>query len=720
MQTKAEIEKTLGIISKAWGRTQTGYCFFPYLDREEQERAGRRRAGYHEPAGFMWPRDKQKIVDYLHTKQDMDVYWCPSLFEFNERKTDNAMDEHALWADLDEVTPQFAAEMGYEPTIAWETSPGRYQALWLIASGDIQGASWAGNENQKLTYLLGADQSGWDTTQLLRIPGWVNHKPEYRNAQGELPKGKLLSVNGRQYQVDDFTDLPPVEGTGVNVTDALESEIDNVDRHKIIARIKIKLNHRARELLNAKTASGDLSEQLWYLTRCLADAGCTISEIVAITRVSVWNKFAGRSNEIRTLITEASKAISKSSTEKAGEGADETEDDDEKRQPLSRFSQLLINVKRPKFLVEGLITQGSCGFIAGEPKCYKSWVALDLCMAVAEGMDFLGHWRVPEPGGVIYIQEEDPLPTLKTRTAKIWAGKRQDKMTLVEDDNGTRVLWLPADEAREFDPDINAYVQQSFTISDEAWMLWLDDELSNGMVGKDGEVLPYKLLLLDTLMMTAGDVEENKSQEMTSKIFRPLKVLSRKHDVTLLLVHHMGKGEKARPGQRMLGSTANHAWAEDSLYISRPPTGKRIRIDHESKSVPSGAYAMENVEGEQNWEPHIEPWTADEKEKALEETKPKRKYTVKPSPTPKADRGFGKALQVMEVLAKGGNNGLDTKSAADLLGESYQTGRNRLLALEKYGQASTTMRRGKKVWLLTNKGREELAANPDDYLELED
>ena len=82
-------------------------------------------------------------------------------------------DEHALWADLDEVDPESIKD--YRPSIAWESSPGRYQALWLAASGDFQGASWPGNENQQLTYYVGADRSGWDTTQLLRIPGWINH-----------------------------------------------------------------------------------------------------------------------------------------------------------------------------------------------------------------------------------------------------------------------------------------------------------------------------------------------------------------------------------------------------------------------------------------------------------------------------------------------------------------------------------------------------------------
>src|SRR5690606_16173230 len=101
---------------------------------------------------------------------------------------------------------------------------------------------------------------------------------------------------------------------------------------------------------------------------------------------------------------------------------------------------------------------------------------------------------------------------------------------------------------------------------------------------------------------------ETKSQEMTNKIFRPLKVLSRKYNCAIIVIHHMAKAEKARPGQRMLGAVANHAWAEDSVYISHTG-GKHMRLDTESKTIPGNAYRMDNVQNLQ-WEPHIELWSS--------------------------------------------------------------------------------------------------------------
>lgn len=604
------LERTLNIISRAWG-DQKGFCFFPFIDRKEQMRTGLRRAGYNEgpmrpeednrgPA-FRWPLDRREIRDYLesHLKSGHDVYWCPSLFEYPMRRSDVAMDEHALWADLDEVDPREIRE--HPPTIAWESSPGRYQALWIASDGDFQGASWPGNENQRLTYHLGADASGWDTTQLLRLPGWPNFKPERIEANGgKPPRGRLLWSAGQQYTIADFAELPEVRGAvGSELTEALESEVENIDRHKVLARVKIKLNHTARDILNAKEVTGDRSGQMWYLMRCLADAGATTVEIVAILRPLVWNKFAGRADEMKRLIAEASKAVAS----RSDEVIEDLEEEGERKKP-ERLGLLLRNIKRPVWLIEGVLTEGACGFIAGEPKTWKSWIGYDMGLSVATGAEFLGNFRVVNPGPVLYIQEEDPLPVLKSRGAKIWAGKATDRLEL---DSDGSIFWLPPRAEQEFDPDVNAYVQQGVTISDEAWQLWLDETLEEGMV-VGGERQPYRLMILDTLMMTAGAVDENRAQEMTTKIFRPLKVLARKHNVAIQVVHHLNKGENKRMGQRMLGSVANHAWGEDSLYLLHSGKG-RVKMEFESKVATAATYKITNLDNDR-WDPLLTPWSS--------------------------------------------------------------------------------------------------------------
>lgn len=655
-------EQQLRIISKAWGRNQKGYCFFPWIDREEQRRAGRRRAGYHEGNAFHWPSEKPEILEHMRQHQDHDLYWCPSLFEYPMRREDVAMDEHALWADLDEVDPSTIED--YPPTIAWQTSPGRFQALWLITSKDIQGASWPGNENQRMTYYLGADLGGWDTTQLLRIPGWVNHKTEYRDADGNSPKGRLLWHDGRNYQPDDFEDLPEVHGAGVtDLSGVLEKEIDAVDRLAVIGRVNLKLNHRARELLSAKAASGDRSDQLWYLTRCLADVGCSVSEIVAVVRNTVWNKFADRADETKRLIIEATKAIDKRAPEVQEELEAEVE-----RPALVRMASAFEGIQPPEWLVEGTLTQGAVGFIAGQPKSFKSWAGLDLAISVATGSDFLNYFKVRNPGPVLYIQEEDPIITLKQRAGKIWDGKQVDRMRVT--DGG--VEWEPAGkDLGKFDPDIALYVKQGVVISEESWQVWLDEMLTDGMNNK-----PYRLLVVDTLMRVAGAVDENRAVEMMTKVYRPLSTLAAKHGVAIQVINHMRKSNKndngERGGQLMLGSVANHAWSEDSLYFHHDPKNQDIVIDFESKTAPGSRFKMSNVRNKV-WEPVLENITEEEPEPLKPRSKGEPITSILTS-TPRS----------VSVLAKHA-------------GISYQAARQQLLRSESKGLAYKT---NDNLWVL--------------------
>lgn len=583
-------DEQLSIISKAWGK-QSGYCFFPWIQGDAKDR-GERINGYHEGPPFLWPDDRAKITKHMEAHTHDDLYWCPSLFEKKARRLDFAMDEHALWADLDEVDPREVPEE-YRPTIAWESSPGRYQALWLVSGGDIQGASWPGGENQRLTYHLGADVGGWDTTQLLRIPGWDNHKPHYREANGGKPqKGRLLWSTGRRYLADEFTDLPEVAAAGV-AQNIVEEEIDRIDRHDVWGRVRLRVSKRVRELVSAREVSGDRSDALWEIERELADAGCTVTEIVAIARATVWNKFSGRQDELRRLITEASKAYEARSEETV----EKIEKELEHKPPPQRIMTLLANVKPPKWLVEGIWAEGSCGFIAGQPKSYKSWCGLDLGLSIASGTDFLNQFKVINPGPVLYIQEEDPAPVLKNRFEKVWPGKQSDRMEMV---NG-EMVWTPRQEVAP-DPDLMAYVGEGFTISDTGWQSWLEGTLDDGL---DGE--GYRMVVIDPLMMVAGDVDEHRAQEMTEKIFKPLKQLSRKHNVAICIIHHMRKGNDTkgntvRGGQRMLGSVANHAWTEDALYLSLAT--RDVIVERESKHSPSGSFRIGRVRNRE-WMPII-------------------------------------------------------------------------------------------------------------------
>lgn len=128
---------------------------------------------------FKWGYDEIELPDATYG----DVYFCPNLFSRPRRRKELVLPSVWLYADLDAVCPvQNDAEMS--PTIAWESSPERYQALWELDRR--LGPAEHQDLNRKLTYALGADRGGWDITQVLRVPGTLNHK--YK----EKPEVKLL------------------------------------------------------------------------------------------------------------------------------------------------------------------------------------------------------------------------------------------------------------------------------------------------------------------------------------------------------------------------------------------------------------------------------------------------------------------------------------------------------------------------------------------------
>lgn len=565
MAKRLEPEDILEVLADVWSE---GYVFLPRIPGDCPDSTTRKRS-YEEGPAFYWPTDRDKIIAYMRRHWDWDVYWCPTTFERPRRLEKYASPESWLWADLDDANPR-EIEEHLRPSIAWESSPSlegespHWQALWRL-DHEVLGASWAGAENHKLTaYIDGADPSGWDTTQLLRLPGWPNHKPERRQSNsGSPPVGRLLWNRDVSYDPGVFRDLPEVEGASI-LSDVMDAELEHIDRHEVWARVRMSLTADVRQLLNARDTGGaDRSEVLWRLERDLADAGLSPLEIAAIMRGTVWNKYAGRNDEIRRLVIEAVKAV-----DQRNEGLESLEllEVDEPVLPSVAFA----DVRRPRWLVERIWQQGSCGFISGPPKHYKSYVGFDLAFSIASGEPFLGQYRVEKPGTVIYIQEEDPLPILRQRYDEIIAGKDRrlhyDGYVAID---GDEIKWHPPTQIVP----IYLYVGKGFKSSDPRWQSWLDERIDQHDAAA---------VIIDTLGTTSGDVDIDRYSEVNDKILGPLKQIAHRQDCALMLIHHNNKASTELGGRAMLGSVGFHGWVEEALYFGGK-TKDSIRVLRESK-----------------------------------------------------------------------------------------------------------------------------------------
>src|SRR5262245_21155376 len=83
--------------------------------------------------------------------------------------------------------------------------------------------------------------------------------------------------------------------------------------------------------------------------------------------------------------------------------------------PVEPAWRLAERAPELRWLVTQLWSQDAVGIVGGEPKCCKSFLALDLAVAVAAGVPCLRRFTVPDPGRVLLYAAEDAHPIVRRR-----------------------------------------------------------------------------------------------------------------------------------------------------------------------------------------------------------------------------------------------------------------------------------------------------------------
>lgn len=225
----------------------------------------------------------------------------------------------------------------------------------------------------------------------------------------------------------------------------------------------------------------------------------------------------------------------------------------ETRLPVQPAHQLPVCCETQRWLVTGLWLEQAVGVIGAEPKCCKSFLALDLAVAVASGTPCLRHFPVPAAGRVLLYAAEDALHIVRQRLEGICAAAQLALQALdVQVITAPTVrLDLPADRAK------------------------LEHTI---------EQLKPRLLVLDPFVRLHR-IDENASGEV-APLLAYLRELQRRHHLAVLLVHHAKKGgARIRAGQALRGSSEFHAWGDSNLYLHR--CGDELTLTVEHRAAPS-------------------------------------------------------------------------------------------------------------------------------------
>jgi hypothetical protein len=207
----------------------------------------------------------------------------------------------------------------------------------------------------------------------------------------------------------------------------------------------------------------------------------------------------------------------------------------------------------PAWLVEHLWTSGAVGVIGGAPKSCKSWLALELAVAVASGRPCLGGFAVPEPGpALLYAAEDTPLQ-VRQRIEQLCQARGASFHSL----------------------DLNLILEPALRIDRTEHVDRLRATLQ--------ERQPRLLILDPYVRLQAAD--ENNATEVAA-ILATLRELSRSFSLALLLVHHARKSPGSSAGQALRGSSDFHAWGDSNLYLRRRAEDLLLTVEHRAAAAP--------------------------------------------------------------------------------------------------------------------------------------
>lgn len=220
--------------------------------------------------------------------------------------------------------------------------------------------------------------------------------------------------------------------------------------------------------------------------------------------------------------------------------------------PVCRAAELTATAVTPRWLIEGLWGEEAVGLIGGEPKCCKTFLALDLAVSIASGAPCLRRFPVKRTGRVLLYGAEDAPIAIGQRLFGIARAAGVEFATL-----DVHVITAPA--------------------------LRLDQADDCVQLNETVKQLRPILLILDPFVRLHR-VDENAVAEV-APILGYLRGLQRTYRTAVLLVHHSRKGAAhLRAGQALRGSSELHAWGDSYLYLRR--RGRRLLLAAEHRSAP--------------------------------------------------------------------------------------------------------------------------------------
>ncbi|MBH1764599.1 AAA family ATPase [Stenotrophomonas maltophilia] len=382
----------------------------------------------------------------------------------------------------------------------------------------------------------------------------------YRWAPDSPPLHRMPDLPARLVEAARRPERKRATGAGEITAEQLAASLEHLDptdfrEHEAWCELMMACHHATdgagrQEFIDWSTSDPKFADHEWIVGRRWDSLHAGRADAVTIAT-------------LRRRLNEAGSDIAPPNAADDFDVGDEVEPTEER----SRWNFLSLDdvesLPPPRWLVPGVLTEGSLAAIYGAPESGKSFLAVDMSMAIAGGVDW--HGRQVERGGVLYIAAEG-APGLGKRF-RAWKmdrcaqGRRFD-LHLMRDDLNL---------AAEKDGGARAFAQA------------VADELG-----------PLRLIVIDTLNQTAAGADENSAKDM-GRYIASMKLLRNTTGAAVVVVHHSGKDL----GKGMRGSSALLGAMDTTVEVERHTDKRSIRVtvkkQKDAEREPPMHFNMEKV-----------------------------------------------------------------------------------------------------------------------------
>ena len=238
----------------------------------------------------------------------------------------------------------------------------------------------------------------------------------------------------------------------------------------------------------------------------------------------------------------------------------------ERSRPISAAELMAMEFPPTSWVVPDVLPEGVT-LLAGKPKKGKSWMALGFCESVAVGGVALGTKRV-EQGDTLYLALEDNVKRLKKRLKKVLDGRdAPERMHL-------HTEWPRLDEGGA-----------------EALDAWLTEHPD------------ARLVVIDTLAKIRKPTGGANVYADDYAALEALLPLAAKHNVAIVVVHHLRKAGALDPMDEISSSTGLTGGVDGFLILRRTPGSKGPTLFVEGRDIEDPTeYAL-------HWNMNTATWT---------------------------------------------------------------------------------------------------------------